>query len=104
MPLCTSIFPALLLTGFPCHTLDVLLLLLAAALLCCSPLSLLSFSIPLSVSLTSPPLTFQHYPLLLPPDKASIVSQMLFNMDSLSLCPSIGQLIGPNQVLFLLSL
>lgn len=48
----------------------------------------ISLSPSLCLSLTSPPLTFQHYPLLLPPDKASIVSQMLFNMESLSLCPS----------------
>lgn len=48
----------------------------------------LSLSPSLCLSLTPPPLTFQHHPLLLPPDKASIVSQMLFNMESLSLCPS----------------
>lgn len=62
----------------------------------------LSFSIPLS--LTNTPLTFQHYPLLLPPDKASIVSQMLFNMESLSLCPSYRATHGLNGVIFFPSL
>lgn len=60
---------------------------------CCLYSSLcryLSLSPSLCLSLTSPPLTFQHDPLLRPPDKASIVSQMLFNMESLSRCPSYG--------------
>lgn len=60
---------------------------------------MLSFSaLPSYISLfclsPSPPLTFQHDPLLLPPDKASIVSQMLFNMESLSQCPSYGAIQG----------
>lgn len=60
-------------------------------LFCLAPLSSLSLS--LYLSLISPPLTFQIYPFLLPPDKATIVPQMLFNMESLSvsLCKATHQ-------------
>lgn len=37
----------------------------------------------LCLSLASPPLTFQRFPPFRPPDKASIVSQMLFSMECL---------------------
>lgn len=54
----------------------------------------------LYLSLISPPLTFQIYSFPLPPDKATIVLQMLFNMERLpmSLCraahrPKLGHLL-----------
>lgn len=72
--------------------IEVLLLCLVCVSVspCCTFLSVvISLFLHPSIALASPPLTFQCDPLL-PPDKASIVSQMLFNMEPFSEWPSYG--------------